>query len=365
MRFYIKMFLIWVIFLYIPGSGICEFITQGEWAKQLVKALGLEETGIPEKATIDDYISLLKGGESIHIPVEQIPGRNLIHNINVINSGVYTLFVQSGASALILRIGENVRFIQNGNGRSELIFGGKYILKRGVHQLTIIPQDSGAIGSVYLLAPCMPKVEPPGGWQPEKPLTFADKAVTIIKALNMEDRLPAEKSIKINITDQEHIEFSLPESGVYSFFIASSTPMESEWFIDNCFHASLINPNNSNGFIWKEVGTFPLFAGKHTITNRLKKGKINNSLLIVKRDTATINYMTLLKKLNPLEGELHKNVSVEVAAANLLNPVFALRKTKGPEAFFYIEENELPRMPSEKEKPPYTEPISPVLPSGL
>lgn len=365
MGFYLKMILFCGLVL-LPVRGECQYITQGEWAKRLVKAMGLEEAGIPKNATINDYISLLKGGESFYIPVETLKRNNFILDINVNNSGVYTLFLQAGVAKLILRIDENVRFIQNGEDRFDNLYGGKYVLKRGTHQLTIIPQDNGSFGSIYLTAPCIPKIEPLGGWQPAQPLTFGDKAVTIIKALNMEDRLPAVKSFRLNYTNKsDRIDFYIPEQGVYSIYLPVSNHLESEWFIDNCYYTSILNSNNSLKPVWKEVGTYSLASGKHTLTIKVKKGKINASMLVVKRDTSLINYMNLLKKLNPLEGEINKNVSIEEAVANLLNPLFAIRRSKGPEAFFYIEESEIPRMPSEEEKLPYTQPISPVLPSGI
>ncbi len=360
---YLKVFLICVLTI-LPVKGECQFITQGEWAKRLVKALGLEETGVPKEATINDYISLLKGGESILIPVDPLQRKNLILDINVNNSGVYTLFVQGEVPEIILRVDESVFFLQNGAGKFNNLYGGKYVLKRGTHKLTIISQN-GSLRSISLVAPCMPKIEPPGGWKPENPLTFGDKAVTIIKALNMEDRLPAERSFTINYTGTERIKFYLPEAGVYSFYLPVSNHLESEWFIDNCYYTGLINSNNSSAQIWKEIGTYSLASGKHTITIKLNRGKINGDILVVKRDTSPVNYMNLLRKLNPMEGEINKNVTMEVAVANLLNPLFAIRRSKGPEAFFYIEETEIPRMPSEKEKLPYTEPISPVLPSGI
>ncbi len=352
-------------FAILPVNGECQFITQGEWAKLLVKALGLEEIGVPKDATINDYISLLKGGESVFIPVEPLQRKNLILDINVNNSGVYTLFVQGEVPEIILRMNESVLFIQNGNKNFNNLYGGKYILKRGTHKLTIIPQENGSLSSIYLTAPCMPKIEPPGGWKPENLLTFGDKAVTIIKALNMEDRLPAEGSFTISATDRGKIDFYLQEPGIYSFYFPVSNHLESEWFVDNCYHASLIHSSNSLKKIWKEIGTYSLASGRHSITIKVKKGEINGSITIVKRETSQINYMNLLKKLNPLEGEINKNVTMEAAAANLLNPLFAIRRSKGPEAFFYIEEAEIPRMPSEKERLPYTEPISPVLPSGI
>lgn len=359
------MFLICGVFL-LPINGECQFITQGEWAKRLVKAVGLEETGIPKDATISDYISLLKGGENLYIPVEQVQKNNLFLDINVNNSGVYTLFVQAGIAKLILRMDESVRFVQNGNDKINNLYGGKYILKRGTHKLTIIPEENGSLGPIYLTAPCMPKIEPLGGWQPDRPLSFGDKAVTIIKALNMEDRLPAEKSFNLNYTNNSgRIDFYIPERGVYSFYLPVSNHLESEWFVDNCYYASVVNSSNSSKQVWKEVGTYSLASGQHTLTIKLTKGKINGGMIIVKRETSLINYMNLLKKLSPLEGEINKNVTMEVAVANLLNPLFAIRRSKGPEAFFYIEESEIPRMPSEEEKTPYTEPISPVLPSGI
>jgi hypothetical protein len=365
MRFYIKMLLICVCFFWHPSIGRCEFITQGEWAKRLVKAIGLEEPGIPKDATIEDYISLLKGGESVYIPVEPVLKSNMIFDVNINKSGVYTLLIQSGASDLILRVDENVRFVQNGNDKFNNIYAGKYVLKRGTHKLTIIPQDGGSAGAVYLMAPCMPKIEPSGGWQPDKPLSFGDKAVTIIKALNMEDRLPAEKSFKLDYNNSGKIEFYIAEQGVYSFYLPTSNHLESEWFIDNCSHTSVVNNSNSSKLVWKEVGTYSLASGQHTLTIKVTNGKINGIITIVKRETSINNYMNLLKKLNPIEGEVNKNVTMESAIANLLNPLFAIRRSKGPEAFFYIEESEIPRMPSEEEKFPYTEPISPVLPSGI
>ncbi len=359
------MFLICGIFL-LPIKGECQFITQGEWAKHLVKAMGLEEKGIPENATVNDYISLLKGGESLYIPVEHIQRNHFTLDINLNNSGFYTLFVQAEAAKLILRMDESVHFVQNGNGKIGNLYAGKYILKRGSHKLTIIPQENGSFGPIYLTAPCMPKIEPLGGWQPDKILSFGDKAVTIIKALNMEDRLPAEKSFKLNYTNNNGgIDFYIPEQGVYSFYITVSNRLESEWFVDNCSHASVVNSNNSSKMVWKEVGTYSLASGQHTLTIKVAKGEINGDILIVKRETSLINYMNLLKKLNPIEGEINENVTMEVAVANLLNPLFAIKRSKGPEAFFYIEESEIPRMPSEEEKLPYTEPISPVLPSGM
>lgn len=367
MGFYLKIFLVLWMFTS-PPVGRAEFITQGEWAKRLVKALGLEEAGIPKDAGLEDYISLLKGGTSIELPVQNL-SNNISFEVNLPASGIYNLLISGTAQELILRIDESVNFVnnkKNGASGEPFLFAGKHILKRGIHKLTVISQDSGKISAINLTSPCLPKVEPPGGWQKDKTLTFGDKAVTIIQALNMEDRLPGVRSITVPIPPTGNkIEFSLDERGVYTIYTALANHHDSELLIDNCFHSSIINSSNSNKQIWKEIGTYPLSSGRHVITFNIKKGKLNGNLIIVKRDTALIHYLNLLKQLNPSEGELTQKVSQEVAIANLLHPVFASRRGKGPEALFYIEEPLVPQMPSEKEAPPYTSPISPVLPSGI
>jgi hypothetical protein len=364
MGYYLKILLFFELFLF-PFLGHAQFITHGEWAKRLVKAMGIEEYGIPENATPNDYISLLTGGQSTYVPMEPNHGTLVSLDINVNSSGTYNLLLQSSGGRMILRIDDTVRFVENGNKNHALVYAGRFILKRGLHKLTVLPQEKADVTNIYFMAPCLPRIQPPGGWVPEKLLSFGDKAVTIIQALNMEDRLPAVSSFQISHTGESgEVQFYIPENGVFSFYIPVSQNIDSEFRIDNCAFSRIINKNSTNSPVWREIGTYPLPAGQHKLMINVYAGKLNNTIMVVRRDTSVTNYMNLLRKLNPLEGEITKNVSMELAIANLLHPVFASKRKEGPDAFFYIEE-ELPRMPSEKEAPPYTQPISPVLPPGI
>ncbi|HEY4716780.1 MAG TPA: hypothetical protein VII00_06710 [bacterium] len=343
-------------------------ITQGEWAKRLVKTIGLEEKGIPENATVNDYISLLQGGKNTQIEITAgSKNRNTVNlPLTLQHSGIYTLVIETNIKSIMIGIDDTVRQISNGQENSGRLNGGRFVLKRGEHVLSAVLNENEKINSINVIAPCMPKVEPLGGWEQEKLLTFTDKAVTIIKILNMEDRLPMHESFTFEIKSKKDLnEFLLQDAGIYTIYAQAKSSVDAEWEIDGCWYMSFISASTNNIPIWKEIGTLPFKKGKHTLLLKTTKGEINNKILLVKRDTNAMHYMNLLKKLNPIEGEINSTVSEEAAVANLLNPIFATRKSKGPDAFFYIDEEEIPKLPSEKELPPYTQPISPILPSGI
>lgn len=192
-------------------------LTQRDLMTNLVDSLDYS-FGLPDTPQDDDYIQLLTGKRSFRFEAETYrhpddlvainsfssfgkfsgPGwvsatsapTKLRMNFLLPHAGTYRFFtaVRLPGHTLMLeglswQINENYPNFQ----RVDL---GEITLDAGMKELTIAMPANGSIDYIELLAPPLVPIMPLNNWEPDAPLTSADLAVTVLRALDLQRHLP-------------------------------------------------------------------------------------------------------------------------------------------------------------------------------
>jgi hypothetical protein len=236
-------------------------------------------------------------------------------------------------------------------------------------------------------------VSPGDGWSSEEGLDFGDKARTMVQALGLQNRLPADGPPLV--TEGEHYEgqpavgkattrdagrpaskgawaladgataeftyrMEVDEPGVYTLLVRVHGGQRQVWSIGDEWIAGLDPEGESLSFAWNEVATLPLLPGEHLLRARVPADSGVDVIHLVKRRTGDMDYLRVLQGLGLREGPATRAVSTDAATRNLESPAFRrylatfLDGPYGPDARLALVEHELERF--------YTRPLSPVLP---
>ncbi len=342
-----------------PGT-----VTQGEWAAYLARGLGLEQT-LPEGTPADRLVSILGRGGYQRIegedPIEispslrKAPGPEdlLVSEGNWLEAGEesgvarYRVEVPAGMKAVIRARGRGgPQFWSVNQGASVMITPGEELdwrevgsfnLEAGEHEVTVAIPPGGVLDLFELVGSGSPAIEPPGGFDLLAPLTYGDKAVTIVRALNLEnelpidggfylireaelydlgrgefqvveDREPGPSSLDKWVDPEERVRlsyiFEVPERGLYSIFSRGFGRFEEEWAIDLGVEKVITRPIDPEKFGWYPIATVFLDAGSHTLDALLPAGNGFDVFKIVRRRAGPGDYLQLLSDLGIQEGAL-------------------------------------------------------------
>ncbi|MDP8235772.1 MAG: hypothetical protein P9M08_05275 [Candidatus Erginobacter occultus] len=354
--------------VFFPFSGFVSAaespITQGEWAVYLARGLGLEKA-LPEETPADRIISIL--GQGGYQRIEGEDYREAADSLRKTDapdsvvasqrqwleaggeSGVarYRFEIPVGRTAVLrARASGGPQFWSVNEGGSVMITPGKELdwrevgsfnLEAGEHEVTVAISPGGALDLFELVGDGFPPIEPPGGFNLLAPLTYGDKAATIVRALDLENELPIDGGFYLireaELYDQgsggfrisknpdpgpasrdEWVEptgtirvsyiFELPESGLYSFFSRGFGPTEKEWSIDLGTAKALRRPTDPRKFGWQPVITVYLEAGPHTLEARLKEDGGFDVFQVLRRRAGAGDYLQLLSDFGLQEGAL-------------------------------------------------------------
>ena len=224
-------------------GAVEQTLTQRDWMINLVDTLGYS-FGLPDTPQDADYVHLLSGTRAYRFEAETFRNSDDLVAINSFSSfgefsgpgwvsaisaptklrmefilphaGTYRLFaaVRLPGHTLTMegqswQINENYPMFQ----RVDL---GETTLNAGMKELIVDMPANGSIDYIELLAPPLAAILPLTDWKTSAPLTYADLAVTTIRALDLQTLLPlqtekilieAETSAteKSLITDQRHL----------------------------------------------------------------------------------------------------------------------------------------------------------------
>jgi hypothetical protein len=211
---------IFFLLVILPASSVSASITQADWARWLMAAMGVEARALPADAASVDYIEFLSGDPIAPLRVQASaavplpPGAQLtpdpmhpdrrwlrmgaaggtpVFKVRVPASGVYAIriLIEGGEQRWRVDGGEPHVAGPADEGRiaepTRLL--GYFLLARGVHQVSVEIPPSGALAWFALVRQPFPHVRPPGGWQPNALLTFGVKAVTMVQAMQLEGEL--------------------------------------------------------------------------------------------------------------------------------------------------------------------------------
>lgn len=192
-------------------------LTQRDLMINLVDTLGYS-FGLPDTPQDSDYIQLLAGGRSFRFEAETYRHPDDLVAINNFTSfgefsgpgwvsaisaptklrmefllphaGTYRLFTAVRLPGHTLMLEDQSWQINENNPKFQRIDLGETTLNAGMKELLIAMPANGSIDYIEFLAPSLVAVTPLTEWEPDAPLTYADLAVTVLRALDLQSLLP-------------------------------------------------------------------------------------------------------------------------------------------------------------------------------
>jgi hypothetical protein len=269
-------------------------------------------------------------------------------------------------------------------------------LRRGPHELTAYLVHGARVDRVELAAYRPLCVSPANGWSANQPLTYADKARTIVRALGIEKRLPASGEpifVEGETFDEasawgvrSYRKLDVPASAL-AWVTASGSPAEFSyrvrledpgvftvsghlhgegpqlWSIDGRYRVLARPGAGAESFVWTNVITLPLAAGEHVIRVLMPRDSGLDVIKLVRRRSRDRDYLDLIEEVGLQGGAPATYVPRSVAFATLSNPMFA---EHAHHFLAHLIDGNDPMMLVELAREPlYSRPLSPMLPPEL
>ncbi len=349
-------------------------IEQGEWASELVFALGLSEA-LPEDHDETDLFGLLcaeqsentlgPGGRmipsdapyrvSMQPPHSRGPNEPVRMIVSLPATALYALTV-NGVGAQ--RWSVDRRPIGHLNASKLGVAQAPRVipLRAGPHELSVFMAPDARIDRVELAAYRPLCIAPAEGWSPRRPLTFAAGARTLVSALGLERRLPVDGSpilvegegfvsasawggrtnrtlsvpasggawaIAVDSPAEFAYRAELPEPGVYSLLARIHGSGSEIWSIDGHYRVTVHPDAEAGSLQWAHVMTRHLDQGEHTVHALIPRGSGIDTLRWVKRRDSDSDYIAVLRDAGFREiGVPSQPVTQTAAYASLSNPLF-------------------------------------------
>jgi len=353
-----------LLFFASQSSGGEAPITQGEWAVYLARGLGLEKA-MPAGSSADKYISVL--GNKGYRRIEGEDYFKISSELSIADSDKFGLSSKNKWLAanekpgtaryrFELPVGRKYTIRARNRGLSQFwtidergsvmispevdfkwMEVGEFNLKPGPHEIAVSIPSGGGLDIFELLTDSAPGIEPPGGFKPLDPLTYGDKAVTIVKALNLEDELPIDAGFflileaelyekaegQFQVSEDEKpggasgkkwlqsdgqvsavYNFEIPERGLYTVKARGFGDRKEEWTFDLGEEKTVFTPASLSKFNWEPVTRIFFEPGPHTVEISLQEGNGADVIMIVRRRASAANYLQLLSDLGLQEGAL-------------------------------------------------------------
>jgi hypothetical protein len=392
-----------------PFQPSARAVLEEDWAKQLVRALGLEE-GLPGEATPEDLYGLLCPEQALRGLGEQGTGIGaaVAHPAAPDAPGdPVRVVLEAPATALYLIQIEGTGLQRWSVDRSLIghldatplgvAQAPKLLaLRAGPHEFTGVMGRDARIERVELSAHRSLCIAPADGWRSGRPLRHGARARTSVRALGLERYLPAE-GIVAELegerfdsasrwdarTDEArgagagrsewaragespaefHYRVRLPQPGLFTLEARVSGAGPQLWSVDGRLRSRVEPSGLWRRFAWQHVMTTPLAAGEHVVRALIPAGAAIDRIRVVARAATDPDYVEVLEQMGFREDHVHALVTHGEQDAALRDPVFAelasgfLVRAAGGEPPLPATPRQLVRL--------YPRPLSPVLPSDL
>lgn len=324
-------------------------VTHAEWVVYMVQALGLD-WNLPPNAKTRDYLARLNWTTSIEFQADEplagsspgvvkegegpqsyvrstVPAGEALYRFATLQPGDYNLRVRMASGSAVLKMGSAVFEIDQPSDSFEWVDLERVNLGPGSQDLNVLIGDGTRVQALAVTPPCLRPVEPIGGWRALEPLHFAEMAVSIARALNLEHKLPAlgpEISIKgerfVRILElptgeggavenpdpfwlasghavlTARARFSAPEDGLYSIearYISPDHPVR--WIVNRCLKAVSCPAASDAGVRWIEVAALEMKAGDHEVEVTLPPQARLDRIVIQRRDANIDSYIKVVE----------------------------------------------------------------------
>lgn len=356
-------------------------VTQDKWAQALVRTLGWEKAGIPQTgATQEDYFSLLSSSQRLEVNGKAFQRKygeapeSYYYYMNVPKSGRYFLKGTVYGGPQFWTIDGESSVLVEAQGKWGPADVGTFILSRGVHLVRVTVPKGSSLSSFSFDSSCPTAIEPAEGWRALEPLTYAGKAATVVKTLDLESRLPQEGAYPFSQGGGGYAyTYTLNSSRSVTLTMAAKYPGPSRGIvhINGCGKIPYVAaPRTSaaavQGQEWQEIFTKTFLPGQHSVELVVDMGPPPSAVTFIKRSAGPEDYIKILEDLKMEEGAAKEFVVMQKARINLQKIQIAQGIERIKESSYLPgEPGPAEKLPSEKIAVPYREPISPLFPPAL
>jgi hypothetical protein len=340
------------------GYGVAQstVVTQAEWAVYLAQGLGLD-WNLPPNAKSNHYLARLQWTKSVEFqassmlegstatPSEDGSVRSslgspaeALYEVAMLRAGDYGFRVKLAGGGALLKVADRSYELYQPESDSQWVDLSRVRLSPGSHKLSLMLPQGTSADAIGVTPPCMLPVEPTGGWNPLEPLRFQEMAVTLAKALDLEQNLP-EMGDPITIRGEEFVRtlsfpyeeettpvenepfwlqtggsivtavarFQVPEPGVYSIEARYLSARPVRWNMDSCLRVITcpVTPAQSGR---RRSLALDLDAGEHEIEVTLGPGSKLDRIEVQRRDGSTEAYVDVVEDEGFKMGEAQANV---------------------------------------------------------
>ncbi len=345
-------------------------VSQGAWAVGLVRGLGWEAKGIPQQPALTDYFDLLSGRNFITVDLRDYKTRlgklpdTITYKVNVQHSGRYRLITYVYGNPLMFTIDNEPTASSTLSSGWNYEDMGEFILKRGVHQLSITIPRGGSIGALYLSSYAENAIQPEGGWVAAKALDYGTEARTMALAMDVAGQLPVRGQIPSTTKAGQNVQefvFQAPSDPVINFSMTFSRPSKGYVMVDN----SVVVPYDTSVEQSFQISlkAINLSQGQHIAYLKALSGQAPAAFVINQHNDTPGAFVSLMRTKGFAMGFAYQLVPLNSAQASL-GQFIAMVTKKTPQNAIYLaampaKQTELP---SQRVLRTYHESISPMRP---
>ena len=405
------------------GYGIAQgmAVTQAEWAVYMAQGLGLD-WNLPPNAKSNHYLARLDWTNSIEFGAGQMMDGSTaetnadgsisadagapteaLYEMATLRPGDYGFRVKMGGGGALLKVADQAFEMYQPDSAPRWVDLNRVPLDPGDHQMSLMVLDGARVESLAVSPPCMVPVEPVGGWDPLKPLTFDELAVTVARALDLEKHLPElgepmtirgedfQRTLvypyEDNIPTGEDepywlssggsivtavARFKVPEAGVYSIETRYLSDRPLRWNMDSCLRVVTcpVSPNQTER---RRSMALELDAGEHELEVTLPPRAKLDRIEIQRREASSDEYMRVVSdegfKLGDGEEEVKRRDAMR-AARRLRDRFLKLTQTRCQDSLIAMEAEAVARALQSSTEADVADvgnsqpPSSPQVPSG-
>ena len=340
------------------GFGIAQntVVTEAEWAVYLAQGLGLD-WNLPPNAKSNHYLARLQWTKSVEFQAAQMlegstasPSQDgsvqstlaspaeALYEVAMLRAGDYGFRVKLAGGGALLKVADQTYELYQPGPESRWVDMNRVRLSPGSHKLSLMLPQGTRADAIGVTPPCMLPVEPTGGWQPLEPLRFQEMAVTLAKALDLEQNLPVigdpitvrgEEFVRTLSFPYEEVaetvdndlfwlstggsivtavaRFQVPEAGVYSIEARYLSGSPVRWNMDSCLRVITCPVTPAQAGRRRSLA-LDLEAGEHEIEVTLGPGSKLDRIEVQRRDGSTEAYIDVVEDEGFKMGDAEKNV---------------------------------------------------------
>ncbi len=328
-----------------------DVVSQPEWARELLRGLGLlsdapgvNDTAAQVFATLSgrdsrafaaaDFVNakqvkLVRAGATPLLRAEGGIGE-AVYAMGVARSGDYRLRLRlsaAGAAAAeteFSRAGEDSvfrRFTLTAKPVISWVDAGVVHLDQGAYDATVLLPQGDSLEYIELAPPCVHPIEPPGGWKAEAVATTADVATTVLQALDLESELPPSdtpiqyRGSDLRLEEGEEAPATsagdfrggprgarvllladIPEAGLYTLSFFGVRAGGQRWVTDGC-RTSIVCPSPDPTPRWHLILAARLQKGRHVFDATLGPNTVVERLRLEPKQDSPADYVATVARL--------------------------------------------------------------------